>query len=69
MYEQPSIQWHLAAQRHAQFVHEAERARLSAEVERRPSRSLSFLNSVVAHVQRTLAVKRVEVRGTAPTTA
>jgi hypothetical protein len=69
MYEQPSIQWLLATQRHAQFVHETERARLSTEVERRPSRSLSFLKSVVAHVQKTLAVKRVEVRHTAPTSA
>jgi hypothetical protein len=36
MYEQPSIHWELAKQRHAMFADEAKRAQLAAQVKRTP---------------------------------
>jgi signal transduction histidine kinase len=62
MYEQPSIHWEIARQRHVQFAREAERARLAADVERQPSQALAFVKHVVETVHHALTPKRVEVR-------
>jgi hypothetical protein len=61
MYEQPSLHLELARLRHKDFQHEAQQARLAAQVERTPSEGLAVVKSAVSGLRNVLARRRPAV--------
>jgi hypothetical protein len=61
MYEPPSFHLDLARQRHADFIREADEARLASQVERGPSETLAALRSILTAVRGMLTGRRPEI--------